>query len=72
MIINLKKEEGLIVKIADSNMEARTIAVIDALLQIKWLDIQSINSNQIKQIYMKEIISQDNEVLGSISSSFRL
>ncbi len=72
VIINLKKEEGLIVKIADSNMEARTIAVIDALLQIKWLDIQSINSNQIKQIYMKEIISQDNEVLGSISSSFRL
>lgn len=70
VVVNIEKEECIVVKIADSNMEARTIATIDALLQLKWLDI--VSSSQVNNIYIKKILSQDNEVLGSIKSCFNL
>lgn len=72
VVVNLEKNECLVVKIADSNMEARAFAVINALLQIKWLDINDITSNQIKQIYIKEILSQDKEVLGRVVPTFSI
>lgn len=68
VVVNIEKEECLVVKIADSNMEARSIATIEALLQLKWLDI--IPSSQINNIYKRKIVSQDNEVLGFINSCF--
>lgn len=69
-VVNLRTEECLVVKIADSNMEARSFAVIDALKQLKWLDPDTINSSRVKDIYIKEILSQDNEHLGFVHSCF--
>ncbi len=68
VVVNIEKEECIVVKIADSNMDARSIATIDALVQLKWLEIKS--SSQINNIYIKKIVSQDNEVLGSVNSCF--
>ncbi len=70
VVVNIEKEECIVVKIADSNMEARTIATIDALLQLKWLE--TVSASQVNNIYIKKILSQDNEVLGSINSCFNL
>jgi len=70
VIVNLDKEECIVVKIADSNMEARSIVTITALLQLKWLDPVIVSSSQINNIYSKEILSQDNEVLGAIHTCF--
>lgn len=72
VVVNIEKEECIIVKIADSNMEARTIATIDALIQLKWLNNNQISSSQINNIYKKEIKTQYNDVIGNITSTFNL
>ncbi len=68
VVVNLEKEECLVVKIADSNMEARTIVTTDALLQLKWPVHCEILSGH--NIYCKVIKSQDGEILGDIHSCF--
>ncbi len=72
VVVNLDKEECLIVKIADSNMDARAFATICSLLQLNWLDKNNIESNQISKLYNKKIQSQDNEVLGEVTSCFNI
>jgi L-asparaginase II len=37
--VNLERKEGFIVKIADSDIKAREIAVIDTLKNLHWADI---------------------------------
>ena len=71
VVVNPQKQECIVVKIADSNMEARSIITIDALLQLKWPENNNF-TDQIKNIYCKDIISQDNIVLGDIYSCFNI
>ena len=52
-------------------MEARTVITVDAILQLKWLD-PVMFSSQMNDIYSKDIISQDNVVLGDVYSCFSL
>ncbi len=72
VVVNLEKEECIVVKIADSNMEARSFATINTLIQLKWLDPSRIYSSQINKIYISKIYSQDNEVLGDVIPCFKL
>ncbi len=69
VVINTQKQECIVVKIADSNMDARSIVTIDTLLQLKWPENDNF-TDQIKNIYCKDIISQDNTLLGDIYSCF--
>ncbi len=39
IVVNLEKEEAFVVKISDSNMKAREIAVIDTLKNLHWADV---------------------------------
>ncbi|MDR1327049.1 MAG: asparaginase [Heliobacteriaceae bacterium] len=39
VVVNIECKEGFIVKIADSDMKAREIAVIDTLKNLRWADI---------------------------------
>lgn len=71
-VVNTKKEECLVIKIADSNMEARSFAIISALLQLKWLDPDKMYSSRLKNLYIKEILSQDNDVLGYVYPCFSI
>ncbi len=71
VVVNIVKQECIVVKIADSNMDARTIAVIDAIKQLKW-PIDDNLTGQINDIYCKDIVSQDGVVLGEIKSCFEL
>ena len=72
VVVNLKKEECVVVKVADSNMEARSFTVITVLKQLKWLEEEDISSSPLNNIYKREIISQDNEVLGILSPCFKV
>lgn len=72
VVVNPEKKECIVVKIADSNMEARSIVTINALLQLKWPDPVMVPSGRLNNIYSKEILSQDNEVLGNITPCFRI
>ncbi len=71
VVVNLKKEECIVVKIADSNMEARTAAVVESILQLKWPE-DKLQSGQISNIYIKEILSQDNDILGKVTACFSI
>ena len=68
VVVNLEKEECLVVKIADSNMEARSIVTIESLLQLKWP--VKIGTGHINNIYSKVINSQTGEFLGDIDCCF--
>ncbi len=68
VVVNLEKQECIAVKIADSNMEARSITVLEALKQLKWLDF----NQELNSLYPREIYSQDYELLGNIRPCFNL
>ncbi len=70
VVVNIIKEEVIIVKIADSSMEARAHTVINALEQMNWVTKENIK--KLKQIYPAEIKSQDGETLGRIKPCFNL
>ena len=72
VVVNTEKEECIVVKIADSNMEARAIATIDTLLQLKWSDIERVESDRLNNIYSKVIYSQTGEFLGDVLTCFNL
>ncbi len=72
VVVNIEKEECLVVKIADSNTEARTVAVIEALLQLNWSDENKLSSDSVNNIYIKKIKSQDGEISGEIHSYFNI
>ena len=71
-VVNTEKEECLIVKIADSNMEARSICVTESIKQLKWPENIKDFSDHLDKIYKKEIVSQDNEILGEIVPCFSI
>ena len=68
VVVNIEKQEAVIIKIADSNMEARAFALISYLLKIKWLDSQRVKTSQINNIYLGELKTQTGEILGNISA----
>ncbi len=70
VVVNILKQECIVVKVADSNMEARAITVIEALNQLKWPDCEF--SGLINNIYSKDIYSQDCDLLGYINPCFKL
>ncbi len=72
VVVNLIKKEAIVVKIADSDMQARSFVVINSLLQKKWLEPDRLFSNPLKKIYTKEILSQKGEILGEIFECFSL
>lgn len=72
VVINSKKEECIVVKIEDANMEARAFTVINAILQKNWPDDNGEFADQINKMYINKIISQDKEVLGEILPCFYL
>lgn len=72
VVVNLKKEEILIVKIADANMTARSIAVIESLFQLGWLNENQILSSQLSTLFDKTIKTLEGETIGKINTCFSL
>ncbi len=68
VVVNTEKEEALVVKIADSDMEARSITVINAMLQLKWPAAKAETDQN--NIYRKNVVSQTGEILGVIEICF--
>ena len=68
VVVNIEKKEAVIIKIADSNMDARAFALISYLLKIKWSDSQRVKTDQINNIYLGELKTQTGEILGNISA----
>lgn len=70
-VVNLQKKEALIIKIMDSDMKARDIAFIDALIQLEWLDENMLENPLIKARNNKDILTLHGEKVGEIKSCFK-
>jgi len=72
MVYNLKKEQVLLVKIADSNNQARAIVLIEALRQLEWLSLDEIKNNPIVRLFDKNVKTVFGDIVGEISPVFEL
>ena len=66
VIVNFKKEEALVAKIADSNTTARAYSLIFAMEQLHW----DFNEKEINNIYQPFIKTQKAEIVGEILPCF--
>lgn len=72
IVINLKKEEGLIIKILDCDMKARAICMIEALKQVCWLTEEMLQNELIKAQNKKDILTLHGEKIGEGNLCFNL
>lgn len=66
IVINLEKEEGLIIKIMDCDMKARAISLINMLKQLNWLDETMLENELIKAQNKTDILTLHKEKIGEI------
>lgn len=64
IVTNLEKHEGIIVKISDCDMKARSIVTIDALRQLGWLDEKMLENELIKAQNKKDIMTHNGDKIG--------
>ena len=67
VIVNIEKEEAIVIKIADSNMQAREFAAFEAIKQEKWIEENSIRINN---LINREIRTLDFILVGEVNFLF--
>lgn len=72
VVINLKEEKALIVKILDSSMQARGIVLIESLKQLGWINSEDLKNKEIQNIFTLSIKIRDDKLVGEITSVFKL
>ena len=72
IIINLYEEKALVVKILDSNMNARSIVVIECLKQLGWLSLEELSDPEISGIYDLRLKNINNQYIGEIEPVFKI
>ncbi len=68
VVVNLKKEEALVIKVTDSNTTARAYSLIFAMKQLKW----DFNEEEINCLYSPFIKTQKAEIIGEILPCFNI
>lgn len=74
-IVNTLTNESLVIKITDADMKARTIIALEALIQLNWVNINSINSiisNLLNTFFDKNIYTQTGVNVGEYCPCFDL
>lgn len=72
IVVNLEKHEALIVKILDCDMKARSIALIEALRQLNWLNAEMLQNDLIQVQNDIEIKTLNGQNIGKIEHLFDL
>ncbi len=72
IVANVNEKKVLVVKIADADMKARSIVVIECLLQLGWLSNSVIcDSDKLKSLFDKEIKNLKQQTVGEIKTVFQ-
>ena len=66
VVVNLEKQEALVVKIADANYLARSLVIIKSMLDLGWLTEEQLNSTPLKDLYAKDIKTETGEIIGGV------
>lgn len=72
VVVNIEKEECIVVKIADVDMNARILTTVCALKQLKWITENQINGSSLSDLVNFDILSLCGEKLGEIKPCFEL
>ncbi len=64
-VVNTETQEVLGFKITDANMRARSIAVIETLIKIGWIDKNSIEKCLLNNSLNKTVTTETGEIVGS-------
>ncbi len=72
VVINLEKEQATVVKIADSNMDARALVTIEALKQLHWLTNEQIDKTPLTQLFKEQITTETGMTVGKVRYLFNL
>lgn len=70
VVVNIEREEAIVIKIADANMTARSIAVIESLRQLGWLSEEQISQGKLAKLFDKTIKTLEGETIGYINPCF--
>ncbi|MDD3013503.1 MAG: asparaginase [Candidatus Gastranaerophilales bacterium] len=70
IVINIKEKKALVVKIQDSNIQARSIVTIEALKQLDWLSLEELKN--INGLYDLKIKNLNNIQVGEIKPVFKI
>lgn|SRR5574344_453253 len=69
-IVNTEINEVLVVKVTDADMKARSIIALDAMLEIGWLNKNSINQKLLINLLDKNVKTETGEIVGKYISVF--
>ena len=72
MVYNRSTEQVLLVKILDSNEQARAIVLIEAMLQLGWLTHDKIQGKPLEKFFDKTVKTTTGEIVGEIVTEFSL
>lgn len=72
VVVNIQKEECIVVKIADVDMKARIITTVFALKQLKWLTDSQILGSPLVDLFNLDVLSLLGEKLGEVEPCFAL
>lgn len=72
IVINLQQKEGIIIKIMDCDMKARSICLIEALKQVNWLDGEMLENDLIKAQNKSDILTLHGEKIGEVKTNFQI
>jgi len=72
VVVNLEKEQALVVKILDSNVSARSIVVIEAIKQLNWISDTELRHENIMKHYNLDVKNLKNTIVGKIEVVFDL
>lgn len=72
VLVNLETQEGLAVKILESDAQAQSLVLIDALRQLGWLDLGMLEYKLIKDLNQRDILTLHGEKVGEAKCIFDL
>lgn len=78
VVVNIETNESLVIKLIDADMKARTIITLEALRQLSWVNIDSINTNLLNEInelnsfFDSNIYTQTGTKIGEYRACFDL
>lgn len=72
IVVNLQTQECLVVKIADADMKARSLVLINSLIQLGWLDEKKVQAADLSSLYDINISTLNGEVIGGVEFCFSI
>lgn len=70
VVLNLEKEEAIVVKISDASYLARSIVVIKTMLELGWLSNEQLKQSPLNDLYKTEIETETGEKVGEAEFCF--